>query len=119
MARKCRWCSKYIKGYRKYNSALCYPCSNIRSALMSKRRILAYSAVSSAIQRGALPPAKTQRCVDCGDRAFCYDHRDYRRPLDVSPVCKGCDCMRGPGRPYPSLYHMKLQITAARRNGAK
>lgn len=36
-------------------------------------------------------------CVDCGRPAKVYDHRDYSRPLDVEPVCKGCNKKRGPG----------------------
>lgn len=34
-------------------------------------------------------------CVDCGRPAAAYDHRDYSRPLDVEPVCKRCNILRG------------------------
>ena len=45
-----------------------------------------------------LPPADGQTCVDCGQRAFHYDHRYYSRPLDVVPVCRTCNHLRGPAR---------------------
>lgn len=60
----------------------------------------AHAKVQSAKERGDLPwlgrcpPAK---CVDCGDEAIHYDHRDYLKPLDVVPVCGGCNKKRGPG----------------------
>ena len=37
-------------------------------------------------------------CVDCGRLAEMYDHRYYSRPLDVEPVCRGCNRRRGPAR---------------------
>lgn len=59
----------------------------------------AHSAVQAAIARGDLPPAKTLVCVDCGDTARDYDHRDYGKPLQVEPVCRSCNRRRGPARP--------------------
>lgn len=52
--------------------------------------------VSSAVKNGALPRVKTLKCVDCGEPAQCYDHRDYSKPLDVVPTCYGCNAKRGP-----------------------
>ncbi len=52
--------------------------------------------VFKAIKAGLLPKAKGQICVDCGWEANCYDHRDYTKPLDVVPVCTGCNTKRGP-----------------------
>ncbi len=46
-------------------------------------------------------------CVDCGKRAFHYDHRYYSRPLDVVPVCRSCNQKRGPA----------LDIAGVIRNG--
>lgn len=40
------------------------------------------------------------RCVDCGELATCYDHRDYTKPLMVEPVCGGCNAKRGVGFPH-------------------
>lgn len=54
--------------------------------------------VYTAVRRGDLPRVKTLKCVDCGKPAHCYDHRDYSRPLDVDPVCKKCNALRGPAK---------------------
>ena len=58
---------------------------------------LAYTRVIRAIKRGILQRPSELKCVDCGKNAVCYDHRDYGRPLDVVPVCHGCNLRRGPG----------------------
>jgi len=56
-------------------------------------------AVYYAIQKGVLPSLKKNLipCSDCGERATQYDHRDYNKPLDVSPVCLLCNQKRGKG----------------------
>lgn len=51
----------------------------------------AHSAVTLAVLRGDLPPAKNLTCSLCLKQAFDYDHRDYRRPLEVTPVCRKCN----------------------------
>lgn len=58
----------------------------------------AHAAVSKAVSSGRLPRASTLYCVDCGAFAYDYDHRDYDRPLDVVPVCRRCNLMRGPAK---------------------
>lgn len=73
---------------------------NRRETLMSKRRYAAYQAVKFALISGFLPPVHFLKCFDCGRQAQCYDHRDYRKPLDVWPVCKSCDAKRGACEPY-------------------
>lgn len=60
----------------------------------------AYQAVAAAVERGDFPHITDLACVDCGMVAQAYDHRDYTRPLDVEPVCGGCNKRRGPGYPY-------------------
>lgn len=69
-----------------------------------RQRRVAQNAVKAAVKRGALPDLRKVpvKCADCGERATCWDHRDYRAPLDVSPVCKGCNNRRGPGLPLPA-----------------
>jgi hypothetical protein len=59
----------------------------------------ASAAVAKAIKRGELTPANQNFCVDCGKQARDYDHRDYAKPLDVVPVCRSCNKLRGPGKP--------------------
>jgi hypothetical protein len=44
------------------------------------------------------------KCADCGERATDYDHRDYRKALKVEPVCRKCNLVRGPGKPWPTGY---------------
>jgi len=81
--------------------------------------VRALSAVAQAIHRDRTLPHLKSRvipCADCGRRALQYDHRDYRKPLDVVPVCRSCNCRRGPGAPSaplpirrrPSWYVLKL-----------
>ena len=51
-----------------------------------------------AIRDGILPSLIGVKCVDCGKDAQCYDHRDYSKPLEVDPVCKSCNALRGPAK---------------------
>lgn len=39
------------------------------------------------------------RCVDCGNGATEYEHRDYNKPLAVEPVCRTCNHRRGSAIP--------------------
>jgi hypothetical protein len=64
----------------------------------------AHVAVARAIRHGELPHPSTLKCVDCGSPAQVYDHRDYDKPLQVEPVCRGCNCRRGPAK---QLDHLK------------
>lgn len=67
----------------------------------------AHGKVYQAIKRGELTNLKTTevKCVDCGRRATCYDHRDYRKPLEVDPVCRRCNVARGSGKPFLSKWN--------------
>ncbi len=75
------------------NSFYCLPgcvsaVSKIRQSCMNKVRL--------AIQSGRLAALDgSVACVDCGAAADRYDHRDYSKPLDVVPVCRGCNKRRG------------------------
>lgn len=71
-----------------------------RHMIMTLRRRESAKAVAKAVKKGIIPPAKTLDCVDCGEPAQCYEHRDYNYPMMVDPVCKRCDCNRGPGYPF-------------------
>jgi hypothetical protein len=68
-------------------------------------RASARKAVRAARNRGELPSLRQQEiaCVDCGKRATIWEHRDYTRPLDVQPVCIGCNTRRGHGYPHPKI----------------
>lgn len=59
---------------------------------------LAHKYVSVAVYNGDLPRLDGSiPCTDCGGPACEYDHRDYKKPMEVEPVCKGCNAARGPG----------------------
>jgi len=61
------------------------------------RRNDAHHKVSRAIYKGLLPRLSIEvvLCIDCGERAFIYEHRDYDKPLEVDPVCHRCNSKRG------------------------
>lgn len=57
------------------------------------------TATRRAVKDGRLAKPQSLMCVDCGDQAECYDHRDYSKPLVVDPVCLSCNQRRGPAKP--------------------
>jgi hypothetical protein len=73
----------------------------------------AIGAVSTARRKGEIPHPSTLACTDCGVPAECYDHRDYARPLDVQPVCRSCNAMRGPAKPISRLIVSALLLALA------
>lgn len=59
---------------------------------------LAHQYVSIALRNGDLPKLDGSiACEDCGQPACEYDHRDYKKPMEVAPVCRACNQARGPG----------------------
>lgn len=66
-----------------------------REYLQAQRR--ACMQVRGAKRKGELPKLNeiVVACMDCGKRATVYDHRDYSKPLEVSPVCDSCNLRRG------------------------
>jgi hypothetical protein len=57
----------------------------------------AHNLVKKAIREGALARLPNGvRCSDCEALATQYDHRDYHQPLDVEPICRRCNKLRGP-----------------------
>src|SRR4029450_7901622 len=67
--------------------------------------------VTQAVKTGVLPwlGGGEVACVDCGLPAQCYDHRDYRRPLWVSALCRRCNRGRGPANGRWSHMQHKLR----------
>jgi hypothetical protein len=64
----------------------------------SRYFVLAHRYVSVALYNGDLPRLDGSiPCADCGKPAQEYDHRDYKKPMEVAPVCKSCNAARGPG----------------------
>lgn len=67
-------------------------------------RDTAWKLTKREIREGRMPPPTACKCADCGEPAYCYDHRDYRKPIDVEPVCRACNVRRGPALPAPQKH---------------
>jgi len=71
---------------------------------------IAMAIVASAIKAGHLPKLNGRiRCADCGTKATMYDHRDYNRPLEVTPVCQACNIVRGRAKPIRKSTLTKMK----------
>lgn len=58
----------------------------------------ARQSTKTAVRLRKIPHPSTLKCVDCGAKANSYDHRDYKKPLKVDPVCMPCNRKRGRGK---------------------
>lgn len=131
---RCEWRAIWRKNaatvgpfeWRPYSYRDCAQCG--RAALMSfstrhcdkcgRERVLgrirlsspAHAKVHKAIRLGELAVLDGSiACVDCGKPAEFYDHRRYSEPLNVEPVCPGCNVRRGPAiDAEPSLRKRRL-----------
>jgi len=92
-ALSCIACGTSIKN-RDRLATKCFPCLHAWGKNSGARD--AYKAVSKEIKAGRLADPKTLTCADCGKAARDYDHRDYNKPLEVEPVCRSCNKLRGP-----------------------
>lgn len=79
-----------------------------------RAQVVANRAVNNAVREGALPSLSKSEigCVDCGKRAYGYDHRDYSRHLDVEPVCRSCNARRGGADCWAGLKHLFPHIAS-------
>ena len=70
----------------------------------------AHGIVSRTVKSGKLPDLKATEvfCVDCGERATQYDHRDYGEPLKVEPVCRSCNAKRGKALAMAAKNHLQV-----------
>jgi hypothetical protein len=91
----------------------CY-CSNECARAVGDARVKVASAVAEARRKGKLKPAKEFVCVDCGKPATDYDHRNYTKPLDVVPVCRGCNLRRGSTDDVSEFVAKHLNIPVSR-----
>lgn len=99
--RDCIECGRDITN-DAWNAKRCKPCRYLIAT--GQRNGMTPQAASArivtvAVQGGILPNLNhiKTKCCDCNDRATCYDHRDYMKPLDVDPVCNRCNINRGHG----------------------
>ena len=90
----CARCGSALPLLRSHKIYFCKECKVKAGPIKNGRD--AHGMVRAAIRFGYLRPASEYQCVDCGSAAECYDHRDYNKPLDVEPVCIGCNVRRGP-----------------------
>ncbi len=73
----------------------CSKCVKLRKSTVGIQQA-AHTIVSCAVRSGIIKPPSQFSCVDCGLPASVYDHRNYYKPLDVQPVCRSCNVIRGP-----------------------
>jgi NAD-dependent SIR2 family protein deacetylase len=78
----------------------CLECTHqkdkqFKQSLWHRGQKRALKIVYDNVVRGHLPVVNTLNCVDCGQQAEAYDHRDYNYPLLVVPVCRYCNAKRG------------------------
>ena len=96
-----------MRGVSLFNSWLAWPDAWDADVFDEDARMIApanrpdgkraVSAVGRAVRRGELPDLRAEfvKCTDCASRATDYDHRCYDLPLEVTPVCHGCNLRRG------------------------
>lgn len=96
-AKSCRRCGGSLDEYERY---VCASCFHGRLDDLRRIRGPALRRVRRAIRDGLLPSLTDNEiaCVDCGNRATLYEHRDYSEPLVVDPVCRRCNIKRGPAK---------------------
>lgn len=97
MSRLCQECGGINPGAGR----ICSPCYKERLKL-KRPAYAAVQRVKYAVKRGELADLKMDyvKCTDCDNRATVYDHADYRKPLEVEPVCRSCNIQRGPALPF-------------------
>jgi len=113
-SRLCESCSADVS-FRHHLARFCLDCADSRRARRTYSPPLndnqkARVVTNYAVKVGFLPPPTDYFCMDCGADAECYDHRDYKKPLEVDPVCLRCNSRRGRGEPL----HAPVQIPAMR-----
>lgn len=91
-------------------------CSRECSGLVNAARtgLSVANDVARHIKHGHMKPARTHQCVDCGAPAKTYDHREYLKPLQVDPVCKRCNFVRGPTADIKEFVAKHLDVSLDR-----
>lgn len=99
-AKRCLPCASKsrprIATHGRRNSAFLVSMSPTMRKEFRRLARFAHSEVSKAVRLGLLRPATACDCADCGKPAEQYDHRSYLKPLEVDPVCRSCNQVRGP-----------------------
>lgn len=93
----CADCGQLRLIHYRITSIRCDACIEARMRRRTRLANGAHSKVRTAVLNGKLPALTGSiLCVDCGAPAKQYDHRSYKKPLDVAPVCIPCNRKRGP-----------------------
>ena len=89
----CVCCGVEDSWARHTHYKICSACQFIYGRASSKAHIL----LAKAIACGVMQEAKKFSCVDCGEKAFGWEHRSYEpgKELDVEPCCRSCNAKRG------------------------
>jgi hypothetical protein len=102
---------------RKGPSRLCTACLESGNYIHSffavdalLGRVAAGKMALKAVKAGTLPSPTLCRCVDCGNAASLYEHRDYNKPLDVVPACRACNTRRGPAIPLRGSIRRLVEL---------
>jgi predicted RNA-binding Zn-ribbon protein involved in translation (DUF1610 family) len=103
----CEGCGEPLPLLRHYKTYLCDDCKENHTRRIGSN---AHRLVAAAIRYGFISPISECRCVDCGDKATDYDHRDYNKPLEVDPVCRPCNFKRGPAKPFLGTKEAKMTL---------
>ncbi len=96
--------------YEPYHFIKCESCGELEQCrqdqLAAKRYCgdckKALDKISPTVRRALhgmrLPPASTYTCIDCGEQAAVWEHRNYDRPHEVVATCHPCNKFRGPAK---------------------
>lgn len=102
------------------NKELCHQCKErisfghslfceICAVVWFRARSRAVSKTTVRVRHGEILAAKFYSCIDCGNPAAHYDHRDYSKPKEVVPVCRLCNIKRGPAVALPDSLFQKIR----------
>jgi len=107
----CKVCKKPTN--RISTARTCIPClSKVNRLIISRVQAI----IAKAIRKGELKKLDgSVKCEDCDWPAKVYDHRDYFKPLDVSPVCYSCNQQRGTAKNRENIKEAKKYL-GRRRN---
>lgn len=109
----CQFCDGLRPRYRR----MCAPCSQKVLKYNETVRREAHRILTKAVRIGKIRRPSEFDCADCGKRAQHYDHRDYSKPLDVEPVCRGCNARRGHAVQYPLTEIFPERVVRLRAAG--
>jgi hypothetical protein len=99
----CKDCGGALRAYSSIPPLRCDSCWALNRTNEINIKRPAHKAVALAIRSGLMKKPSEHSCVDCGEQAQVYDHREYAKPLDVVPVCKKCNIRRGHASDAPAF----------------